>query len=92
MLALYSDVEFWTYVTSSPGLVQLPIGGGGDEGLKQIRIGIKSTFARADRRMRKKEREQTLRADFKITTSLGDWIQGSPSTCTGMSVLIRILI
>ena len=27
-----------------------------------------------------------------MTTSPGDWIQGSPSTCTGMSVLILILI
>lgn len=34
----------------------------------------------------------TLSALFKITTSPGVWIHGSPSTCTGMSVFIRILI
>ncbi len=34
----------------------------------------------------------TLSADLRTTTSQGVWIHGSPSTCTGMSVLIRILM
>ena len=34
----------------------------------------------------------TLRADLRTTMSPGAWIQGSPSTCTGNSELVRILI